>query len=100
MRESDSWSRDVVLKALVDQVRAQRKNGQVFDFILLTGDLAYSGKAGEYAPVARFVETLCEASDVPLDRTYCVPGNHDIDRDRQRLCFIGARATLLKRLSE
>ena len=26
---------------------------------------------------------------------YCVPGNHDIDRDRQNLCFLGARASLV-----
>jgi predicted phosphodiesterase len=94
MRESDSWSRDVVLKALVDRVCAQRKCGEIFDFILLTGDLAYSGKFGEYALVSKFITSLCEASGVPVDQIYCVPGNHDIDRDRQKLCFAGARTTL------
>jgi predicted MPP superfamily phosphohydrolase len=94
MQERDSWSHDIVLGALVESVRTQRNAARYFDFVLLTGDLAYSGKAAEYTLVSSFVRELAEAAAVPIERVFCVPGNHDIDRSRQKLCFAGARATL------
>lgn len=94
MQERDSWSQDIVLRALLESVRAQRSAGRKFDFALLTGDLAFSGKTAEYVLVAEFVRELAEAADLPMERVFCVPGNHDIDRSRQKLCLAGARATL------
>ena len=43
---------------------------------------------------ADFLDALCAASNVPKERVFCVPGNHDIDRERQQICFRGARAIL------
>ena len=34
------------------------------------------------------------ASKVPRQHIFCVAGNHDIDRNRQNLCFLGARVEL------
>lgn len=93
MRPQDKWAQDIVMRAMCNDIDAERKNG-VVDFILVTGDLAYSGKAHEYALVASFLDGLSEASGVPKERIFCVPGNHDIDRDRQAFCFRGARAAL------
>ena len=28
---------------------------------------------------------------MPKDHIFCIPGNHDIDRERQKMCFVGAR---------
>ncbi|MCY3981577.1 MAG: metallophosphoesterase [Alphaproteobacteria bacterium] len=89
-----AWSQDVVLTAMCRQIEDQRAQGTAADFILLTGDVAYSGKSEEYALAADFLNALCVAASVPKERVFCIPGNHDIDRDRQRLCFCGARATL------
>ncbi|MGH8728756.1 MAG: metallophosphoesterase family protein [Burkholderiales bacterium] len=94
LRERDAWSQDVVLKAMCDHIAHQRALGTTADFILVTGDIAFSGKAGEYALAAGFFDALGAAAAIPKERIYCVPGNHDIDRDRQRLCFQGARAAL------
>ena len=49
--------------------------------ILVTGDVAYSGKREEYARAGEWLDNLatsirCEKTEVQL-----VPGNHDIDRD-------------------
>ncbi len=87
------WSQDVVLEAMRRHIKKQAE-GTAVDFILLTGDMAYSGKSEEYALVADFLDALCAAAAVPKERVFCVPGNHDIDRDRNQLCFQGARATL------
>lgn len=90
LRVRDAWPQDVVLTALCDSIARQREAGLIADFILATGDLAFSGKGEEYALAADFFDALCKASNVPKDRVFVVPGNHDVDRDRQRYCFSGA----------
>src|SRR5436309_3476570 len=97
MRVSDAWSHDVVLRALCDAIDRQRRDGTSADFILATGDLAYSGKAEEYRLAAGFFDAISTASGVPKSRIFSVPGNHDIDRERQRMCFAGCRHTLQSR---
>lgn len=82
MSVRDAWSQDVVLRAMCDCIDDLRKQGLAVDFILATGDLAFSGKSEEYALVRDFFDALCEASGVPKERIFCVPGNHDIDRSR------------------
>jgi predicted MPP superfamily phosphohydrolase len=95
LRASDAWSQDVVLKALCDRIRQQRvKGAEAPDFILATGDIAYSGKGTEYALATDFFDALVEASGVPKERIFCIPGNHDVDRERQKLSFQGARTSL------
>jgi len=94
MRASDAWSQDVVLTAMCDHIAQQRAEDCAVDFILATGDLASSGKADEYVLAAKFFDALSTASGVPKERIFCIPGNHDIDRERQNLCFLGARTSL------
>jgi predicted MPP superfamily phosphohydrolase len=94
MRLRDEWSQDVVLRAMADSIRQRRVRGLTLDFILVTGDLAFSGKKEEYALVERFFDELASAASIPKERIFCIPGNHDINRSRQRLCFQGARAAL------
>jgi predicted MPP superfamily phosphohydrolase len=94
MRESAAWSQDVVLKALCDRIARQQADGIALDFILATGDLAFSAKADEYELTASFFDALSTASGVAKERIFCIPGNHDIDRERQKLWFLGARSLL------
>ncbi|HEV2602969.1 MAG TPA: metallophosphoesterase [Microvirga sp.] len=64
--------------------------------ILVTGDIAYSGKAEQYAEAGRWLDRLAEAIGCPIHRVRMIPGNHDVDRDklsiggRQLLDFIRA----------
>ena len=94
MRACDAWSQDVVLTAMCEHIAQRRAEGMAADFILATGDLAFSGRADEYALVADFFDELCVASSIPKKRIFCIPGNHDIDRECQKLCFLGARTSL------
>jgi hypothetical protein len=91
MRVSSAWSQDVVLKAMCDEISQRRKAGVSVDFILATGDLAFSGRVDEYKLVASFFDALSAAAGVPKERIFCIPGNHDIERERQKMCFHGAR---------
>jgi predicted phosphodiesterase len=94
MRVSDAWSHDVVLAAMCDDIAKNRAAGTLFDFVLVTGDLAFSGNVDEYELARDFLDAISTASGVAKERIFCVPGNHDIDRDRQKLCFKGARSFL------
>jgi Calcineurin-like phosphoesterase len=91
MRASDAWSQDVVLKAMCRHIEREREEGSLPDFILATGDLAFSGEVEEYKLAAPFFDAVSAASGVPKNRIYCIPGNHDIARDRQKMSFQGAR---------
>jgi 3',5'-cyclic AMP phosphodiesterase CpdA len=87
----DAWSQDVVLRAMCDNISLQSKEGVTIDFILATGDLAFSGATEEYELTKPFFDALSKASGVGKERIFCIPGNHDINRTRQKLCFLGAR---------
>lgn len=49
--------------------------------ILITGDIAFSGKSEEYATARTWIEDLCHTAGCLPSVVYTVPGNHDIDRD-------------------
>ncbi|MCP4350300.1 MAG: SUMF1/EgtB/PvdO family nonheme iron enzyme [Desulfobacterales bacterium] len=54
------------------------------DFVIITGDLAYSGKPEEYEIVHKFCEQLLKAAKLEQERLFIVPGNHDADRSEVR----------------
>jgi hypothetical protein len=94
MRQRDEWSQDLVLRAMADSIRERCSRGLTVDFILVTGDLASSGRKEEYKLVEHFFDELASASRISKERIFCIPGNHDVNRDRQKLCFRGARTEL------
>lgn len=51
------------------------------DLVCFTGDLAQSGQPSQYEEATRFVNELMMVLGVPMDRFFCVPGNHDVDRN-------------------
>jgi hypothetical protein len=94
LRDSQAWAQDVVLSALCRDIERRRGAAGRIDFVLATGDLAFSGQAQEYDRAATFLDEVLRVTGVPRERLFCVPGNHDVDRDRQRMCFVGARHIL------
>jgi hypothetical protein len=79
---------------MTESIAQARTKGCTLDFVLVTGDLAFAGKPHEYELVKAFLTAISEASGVPRERFFCVPGNHDVDRDKQNLSFVGARQQL------
>jgi hypothetical protein len=91
---NDPWSQKVVLRDLVRSVEARLRDGNVPSFVIVSGDLAYSGIAEEYGLVRDFLDALAGALGLPRRLFYLVSGNHDINRKKQTTCFAGARHIL------
>ena len=82
------------MKSMCENISDLRQAENAADFILVSGDIAFSGKCKEYALAGKFFDDLQSASGVPRERIFCIPGNHDIDRTRQKLTFEGALSAL------
>ncbi len=74
------YDQDRVLRGLLAFLERDRASFPL-DLIFVTGDLAQSGKADEYALVVDLLKRVLEITSVPPERMFVVPGNHDVDRD-------------------
>ena len=93
-REEETWAQNTVSRAMLDNIHRRCENGLKVDFVLATGDLAYSGDEAQYLLVRHFLRDLSTTANLPLRMIYCVPGNHDVIRNRKKTCFLGARQLL------
>jgi predicted MPP superfamily phosphohydrolase len=81
MRPSNVVDSDIVLEKLLEDVeKCIQKDSLQPGFIILTGDISYSGKPEEYEVAQKFLDKLLKISDLGKDRIFIVPGNHDVDR--------------------
>lgn len=68
---------------LIDDARAEMaKLGGKASGVIVTGDIAYSGKDHEYRAAAEWLGELTDAIGCERVKVQMVPGNHDIDRDK------------------
>jgi predicted phosphodiesterase len=67
---------------LIEDVKKMRHEiGRPVDGILLTGDIAFAGKAAEYDFAYKWLEEeLCPAAGCRIEDVFVIPGNHDVDR--------------------
>ena len=82
-KTSKAWDQDPVLRALARYIGEEVKAGITPDLVVITGDLAFSGTAEEYALARTWLdEQLWPAlgGDLPREHLLLVPGNHDVDR--------------------
>jgi predicted phosphodiesterase len=56
-----------------------RENGSV-NAILISGDIAFSGKEDEYDKATEWLKHICNLSGCENENVFPVPGNHDIER--------------------
>lgn len=79
----------VVLDELLRDVSEfMQDDGLQPDFIAVTGDIAFSGKAVEYELARQFFDKLLQTTGLDKERLVLIPGNHDVDREQISL---GAR---------
>jgi len=86
-RADTAWDREPVVRHLAGFIAGEVAGGLVPDLVVITGDLAFSGKAEEYLLARQWLEEALwpalspdPAGALPLDRLLLVPGNHDVDR--------------------
>ena len=71
------FDQDKVLNGLIQFLARERFP---LHAIFITGDLAFSGASSEYELVVDFLRKLLDVTGVEPERTFVVPGNHDVDR--------------------
>lgn len=81
-KESDAYNMNVVLEAFLQDVpQLLAEDGLHPDFLVVTGDIAFSGKAEQYELAWRFLDDLrVQLNELPKERLFMVPGNHDVNR--------------------
>ena len=94
LRKGNTSSQDAVLSAMLEDLTQRCESGLAVDFALVTGDLAFSGQNAEYELVGTFFRRLSYATGLSCDSIFCVPGNHDVQRNRHQTTFAGARKML------
>ncbi len=81
---SHGWDQKMVLERLVQDLPEAMKQGAPRpDAILVTGDIAFSGggrSPQEYADAEAWLRRVGEAVGLGPERTFLVPGNHDVNR--------------------
>lgn len=82
------FDQQLVTRCLLEDVKDLAKQGQKPDWILVTGDIAFSGQASEYALAKAWLEQVAKAVGLGLERVLLVPGNHDGDRKKATANFV------------
>ena len=83
-RGSEVFVHDDVKQCLIADVEEFKTTTGIkqLDGVIVTGDIAFSGKKCEYDRAARWLDRLTEAAGCEKTDVILVPGNHDIDRDQ------------------
>jgi predicted MPP superfamily phosphohydrolase len=94
----DKADRSLLVEAMLTDAERIAATG-AFDIAVVTGDLANFGKSDEFDLARELIlAPLSERLGVPPDRTFVVPGNHDVDRDAiLRMVELGLESGLRSR---
>ena len=90
----DSFSQRVSSDAILRDIPSRLSADFPVQFIVVTGDIAFSGQASEYEAASQFFGSLVAKLGIGLDRLCIAPGNHDVDRSRQKYMYEGVRSQL------
>jgi DNA repair exonuclease SbcCD nuclease subunit len=73
-------SQDIVLSSLKSKLKEIVKTEDCPNLILITGDIAFSGKKEEYEKASSFINEILALCKLGRDEVLVIPGNHDVDR--------------------
>jgi len=82
--EKERFDRSVVLDPFLGRLKKDREGGISPELVIVTGDITFSGQAKEYTLAEQFLKDVLKALDLPDDRLFPVPGNHDVARTKYR----------------
>lgn len=75
-------SQDVVISSLSKKIENLCKEEEKPNIIVISGDIAFSGKAEEYAKAKEFIDKIALFCGISLENIFIIPGNHDVDRSK------------------
>ena len=90
----DEFSQAVACNSLLDDVGRRAAEHGPFAFVLITGDVAFSGQPSEYHRASAFMRDLSQLVSVDAARFFFVPGIHDVDRRIHEYARVGAIRSL------
>jgi len=56
--------------------------------ILICGDIAFNGIKEEYVVGSDFLREMCSLLEIAEEDVFCVPGNHDVDQNVPKECYV------------
>lgn len=98
-KEAAAWDADPLLNSLADSIAGVVGEGLAPDFVALTGDIAFAGKAAEYDLASAWLEKKLfpRLPDFdPPSQLLVIPGNHDADRSKVDRMIEAVQSSLLK----
>jgi predicted MPP superfamily phosphohydrolase len=91
------WDQVLVLDQLrEDLARARALGAPAPDAILVTGDIAFSGREGEYEKATAWLLDLAKAAGLGPGQVFVIPGNHDVDRSVDKRFDVGPLVKTLR----
>ena len=92
---SDSFSQNVSCQSLIRDIPSRLTTDYPLQFVVVTGDIAFSGQTEEYELASPLFFFPCDHSHVRTQPVCIVPGNHDLDRRIQPYMYDGVRFNLV-----
>ncbi len=75
------WNQKQVMEdLLLDLRRLHELSAPRPELVFVTGDIAFKGDAAEYARSRDWLQQVLSILDLPPERLFLVPGNHDVNR--------------------
>ena len=99
-RPEDGWRVERVMGEAWNRNLADIRRDGPIDLVCFTGDLAQKGHAHEYARLTAVIENLLTLTGCPIERFFCVPGNHDIDRGIAKEAWKKVRSGIFRNAHE
>ena len=90
----DNFSQEVMCEAIMRDIPCRLSDESPLQFILVTGDIAFSGQSSEYEVSTEFLSSLSSDLELETSRLCIVPGNHDVDRSLQTYMYDGVKLRL------
>jgi len=68
-------------RSMLNDIESKPAHGASYDGLLITGDIAFSGKKEEYDRARAWLDEIYSKAGVLPVNTYVIPGNHDVNRE-------------------
>ena len=85
----DLFSQQVSTEAILKDIPSRLSSEYPLQFVVVSGDIAFSGNPTEYHLATEFFKSLASTIGLALDRIFVSPGNHDVDRKLQEFVYGG-----------